>query len=81
MIILYFTIVCNNIDYLRIDICKRLIGANGGGINVRDNDGNTPLHYTLCEFYPNAEDRDIAVLTHLLTRDGVDVSIKHANTS
>jgi ankyrin repeat protein len=66
---------CHNIKHLPLDVFKLLIETHGCNINAQANNGDTPLHIALKNFYPN-KGGDINVLAYLLSQVNVNGNIK-----
>jgi cytohesin len=69
---------CKHIKRLPLDIFKLLIESHGADVNVQDNNNGHPLHNAFDYFNPSDND-NIAVLTYLLTRKGIDGNAKGKN--
>jgi ankyrin repeat protein len=68
-------IACQKINDLPLEIFKLLIETHGADVNVQDNNNHTPLHHAVCSFNRNNRG-DLTVLTYLLSREDVIVTIK-----
>jgi ankyrin repeat protein len=69
---------CQYINKLPLDVFKLLIETAGCDINAQNHGKNTPLHYAIDSFNPNAGGA-ITVLHYLLSQKGIDVNIKGYN--
>jgi ankyrin repeat protein len=65
---------CNQIENIPLEVFKVLIETCQCDINLQNELGETPLHYTIENFEPNQNSID--ALSYLLSQSGVNVNIK-----
>jgi ankyrin repeat protein len=70
--------VCTYINILPLEIFKLLIENGGCDINAKNSNEDHPLHLVFHHFNPHSVG-DIATLTYLLTREGIDGNVKDKN--
>jgi len=66
---------CKNINSLSIDIFRALIETMDCGLNVQDENNDTPIHLAFCNF-DSDNDGVITILTYLLSRKSINFDIK-----
>ena len=66
-----------SVNHGRLDIVKRLI-EEGSELNLRDNDGQTPLHMLILTVYENLEEYKLDIAKELI-KAGVDLDLRNNN--